>query len=310
MKYIFFVLLALLLSLEPSVPVDVGSAAPAVVIIPVTGAVSAKMGSAAPAVAIIPVTGAVSAKMGILETAGTFPEPPKPKDNIPAPKYDYGCKIRAGVECVNATMSFDEQVAHVLFMEGSSDGLQLLVDMLQVVDNRTVNAWECSIDDCGVAELAALNPHKIPWSQITDEQAERLVLYLLSIPYTSRGETHPVWNGWSQPLQMAKVREIYPRKFRNYALTLQAVKEWRAKCIRYDHADGNDTCIFLRLNSGKILRPQHAVCAHNILYVYMTKNKLLPSSAPVAAYDKLDYGSSVVYVQFLSLGGYQFDKDR
>ena len=231
-------------------------------------------------------------------------------DNIPDGKYDYGCEPSDGIECVNPSMSFDEQVAHVLFKEGSSDGLQLLVDMLQVMDNRAVNAWECSIYDCGVEELHSLNPQKIPWSEITDEQAERLILYILSAPYTSRGETHPAWNGWSQPLEMKKIVELYPRKLKNYEYTLKAVKEWRENCIGYNHEDGNDTCIFLELDNGKVLRPQHAICAQNVLYVYMTQDRLLSRFAPVVAYDKLDYGDFVVYVQFLTLNGYQFDSLR
>lgn len=232
-----------------------------------------------------------------------------PLDNIPEPKYDYGCVASEGVDCVNPSMSFEEQVGHTLAKEGSLDGLQLLVDMVQVMHNRAVNAWECSINDCGVDNLAALNPQKIPWSEISEDQARRLMLYVLSIPYTSRGETHPAFNGWSRPLEMAKV-ETYKRKYRNYLYTVQAARGWLENCVGYDHEDGNDTCIFLELDKGKVIRPQHAICAENVLYVYMTENRLLPDDAPVVAYDKLDYGEFAVYVQFLTRPGHMWDPGR
>lgn len=232
-----------------------------------------------------------------------------PLDNIPEPKYDYGCIASDGIVCVNSSMSFEEQVAHTLAKEGSLDGLQLLVDMLQVMHNRAVNAWECSINDCGVENLAALNPGKIPWSGISEDQARRLILYVLSIPYTSRGETHPAFNGWSRPLEMEKV-ETYERKYKNYLYTVQAARGWLEKCVGYDHEDGNDTCIFLELDNGKVIRPQHAICAGNVLYVYMTEDGLLPEDAPVVAYDKMDYGEFVVYVQFLTRPGHMWDAGR
>jgi hypothetical protein len=231
-------------------------------------------------------------------------------DNIPPAKYDYDCQASDGVVCVNTSMEFDQKVAHTLFMEGTGDGLQLLVDLVQVMHNRAIAAWECSINECGVENLESINPQKIPWSQITDDQARRLILYILSIPYTSRGETHPAWNGWSQEMEMGKIQELYPRKHKNYLYTVQAVNDWLQNCVGYDHEDGQDTCIFLHLDNGKVLRPQHPICAENVLYVYATTNRLLGGDAPVVAYDKMDYGTFVIYVQFLTLSGAQFDKSR
>jgi hypothetical protein len=235
---------------------------------------------------------------------------PLARDTIPAAKYDYGCQETEWTQCVTSSMTFDEQVAHTLAAEGSMDGLQLLVDMLQVMHNRAVNAWECSIYECGVPELERLNPNKIPWSEITQEQGERLMLYLLSQPYTSRGKTYPVWNGWSQKLELLKISKLYPHKLRNYELTLRAVKYWRENCIGYDHADENDTCIFLKLDTGKVIRPQHSVCPTNVLYVYAHSDSILRAGSSLAAVDKLDYGNRVVYVHFLTAGGYLYDSDR
>jgi hypothetical protein len=130
------------------------------------------------------------------------------------------------------------------------------------------------------------------------------------MPYTSRGKTYPVWNGWSQELELGKIQKLYPYKLRRYNLSIAAVKYWRENCIRYNHEDGNDTCIFLKLDSGKVLRPQHSVCPTNVLYFYATKDKLLPSTSTRVAHDKLDYGTYSIYVNFLTSGGYQFDPDR
>ena len=250
------------------------------------------------------------------------PPPPLPIDAIPAPKYDYKC-VSSGVgtdkeiQCITPDMTFVQKVSHVMFMEGSISSVQLMVDMLQVVLNDDYYAWTCSIAGCTSLEYRAINPNKIPWSDITLDQFERLTLYILSQPYypnkTNSGKaglalSFPAWNGWAQPLPWGAINSIYPGKLHNYDYTEQAVQLMLDNCVGFDLISG-DACISLTTQSGHVYFAQHPIRVVSVTYVYSTANHLLGCGAPVVAFDKIDAGNgNWQYVQFLTKSGISFDK--
>jgi ribosomal protein L24E len=256
-----------------------------------------------------------------LEATGTaitamaaVPSPtPLPIDSIPAPKYDYGC-VPSGagtdeeIECITPEMTFVQKVSHVMFMEGSIDSVQLLVDTLQVVLNDDYYVWTCSLVKCSSLEFRAVNPNKIPWADMTSDQFQRLTLYVLSQPYVIIETPHAVWNGWELPMKKGVIFSTYPVKVRNYNYTEEAVQQMVDNCVGYDLVSGY-TCINLTVKTGRVYFAQHSIRVTSVTNTYSTTNHLLGCGAPVVAFDKIDIGNGDwEYVQFLTSAGSNYDK--
>ena len=270
--------------------------------------------------AILPVTPAIIETLSPTPNTAITP-PPVLTDAIPAAKYDYvdtdgyiTCTpFAAGtdeeIQCVTPDMPFVDKVAHAVFLESYNNiNMSFTMDLLQLLLNEDYNAWTCSIRNCTSLEHRALNPLRIPWSNITPDQFERLTLYIMSEPYypslTNRTLAFPVWNSWSRPLLLGDAKtNSYPD---NYTYTVQAVQQMLDKCVGFNLISGY-ACNTLTTKSGQKFFAQHAVRPVDVLYVYETTNHLL-CNAPVMATDTIRVGNDVIYAQFLTRSGAGYDR--
>ena len=248
-----------------------------------------------------PTPGKASATVPAPKVSITPPPIPKTIDSIPAPAYKYGCVASGAgtdkeIQCITPDMTFIQKVSHVMFMEGSANSVQLLVDMLQVVLNDDYYAWTCSAVKCTSLEYRAINPNKISWADITPDQFQRLTLYILSQPYYpgiyDKTISFPAWNGWGQPLQWGLINSTYPAEVRNYNYTEQAVQLMLDNCVGFDLISGY-SCINLTSKTGRIYFAQHPIRVVNVTYVYSTLNSLLGCGAPIRHSTKLMPGTAI-----------------
>ncbi|HAQ02989.1 TPA: hypothetical protein DCQ22_03810 [Candidatus Nomurabacteria bacterium] len=145
-------------------------------------------------------------------------------DNIPTPIF-YRCVTSETKSCIDMTTPVLDAISQTLFMEAGAISPQAIADTIQLLDNAMRNAWDCWQWKYCSAEWSALNPTHIGYDETTRDIRERLVLYLLSRPYTAGSQTYPAWNGWDVPFPYISILGLpYQRSL--YLSIYDAVNTW------------------------------------------------------------------------------------
>lgn len=153
-------------------------------------------------------------------TPSPTPSPTQLSDNIPTPMNYGNCWPTKKIRCPY-NMELADAITAVIYNEGGLLNLEAGPNILQVLHNRVIGAWTCSIRGrrCNVVELRGINPNKIPFEGIEEDQFKRLILYTMARPYTSNPSTggyeFPAFNAWDMPLKWS-VLERNPRDMKLY----------------------------------------------------------------------------------------------
>lgn len=153
--------------------------------------------------------------------------------NIPEAIYDYACNSSTVRKCIEEGDPINTKIAHVLSMEGAGLSLQAGPDVLQLLHNRMYHAWTCASlgEKCSNAEWKKLNPEEIPWDKVTPETFQKLVLYIMSQPYTGwDGQEYAAFNGWHMPLN-TRALERNPLAKRYWEDLITMVDKWLVEGI-------------------------------------------------------------------------------
>lgn len=220
---------------------------------------------------------------------------PTPVGNIPAPNFSYPCIESNGAQCVHPDDAPADLIVHTLFNEGGSLSHQIAVDVLQVIYNIAYSSWMCQ-DDCSSAERAALNPAHIPWADVDSDTFTRLVLFVLSTPYTAPGGTqYAAFNGWQLPLPASA--HSNPTEIRMYQDQRAAVEMFLTIGSRWGNPQNADIQI-TESGTGHVFRPQVILRDASIQCFFSTMNEL-PTFFPVIATDRFDYQDGrVLFVSY------------
>ena len=123
--------------------------------------------------------------------------PPSPENdpNIPEPEYNDNCEETAQLSCINEGDNSVTQISHTIYGEGGAGSQQTAANILQVTLNRSYNYWTCW-ESSGCLNHDYINDRsRIPWENITIQQFEDLLLFVLSEPYGNEA----AFNAWTEP---------------------------------------------------------------------------------------------------------------
>ena len=190
--------------------------------------------------------------------------PPEPEINpyadIPEPQY-YECRSGERTDCITPATPYSEGIAKIVFMEGGGLNMKIGVDLLQLLDNRMRNAWECEGNGGWCPETwKGLNPYDTDYYSMPREYREKLAVFVASQPYVAPGgqRQHPAWNAWELPFPTASVNEI-PYIGREYVAIVEAVNLWLE----------NPSSPILITMDGATYLPGSKLISMRLVYVYV-----------------------------------------
>lgn len=222
-------------------------------------------------------------------------------DAIPPADWNYDhCLPTGGNYCLSSSDSLSRIITHIVYREGGGVDLPTAPNLLQLLQNRLVNAWTCSITSCPNLIWQSLNPNKIPWENITKDQFDRLVLFIISQPYVNNGYRSPAFDSMALPLNMKAVQE-QPALRKNWDAIEAMVDRWLV--------DGVGTpreVNFIYIDSWwdtTQYRVASPIVAKHVMFVYCTYNERSEFLDSTAAYiDVVSYSDTRIYLYYLYQG--------
>lgn len=202
-------------------------------------------------------------------------------DNIPTP-INYGnCYPTKKIRCPYSS-SLQDALTMVIYNEGGLLNLEAGPNILQVIHNRVIGAWTCSIRGrkCSVNELKNINPMKIPFEGIEQDQFNRLILYTLARPYTGNPSTggyeFPAFNAWDMPLKWSVIQRN-PRELKLYNAIYDMVARYLVAGIG-DYEP--EIYITDPYDSNHTVAPSVSVVENNCQYFELMKGNLWTLNRP------------------------------
>jgi hypothetical protein len=153
------------------------------------------------------------------------------------------------------------------------------------------NEWDCWNDTCPIR----VNPEYRMYTDTTQDERERLAMYVLSRPYKAEtGKIFPAWNVWAVPFQWKAVEEI-PYSHKLWEQVYGAVLRWMANPSSGISANwGNQQIVPARVLTGN----------SDVTFFYGGAGKLIPHLAATASYVYRFNIGEMEYHIYYSTGGH------